>query len=253
MLDGKVVQFPAFEPGAVNGNTMGFVAHFTDGTAGAYLASIGATQLTAAVSRKTHGSAGTFDIDLPLTGTPSVECRSGGVAGNHTVVFAFSHSVVSGNASVTSGIGTVMGSLTFAANTMTVQLTGVTDAQVVGVTLSNVTDDIAQVLPNIVVSMGVLLGDTTANKSANASDVSQTKLRSGTAVNSETFRNSMLMALSTAPTLPSSNHAPVTLFHNLRSLPVEERECSMMNERNKFIRVHSRDPLLIFAHEQSLS
>ena len=30
------------------------------------------------VSRKVHGMAGTFDINLPLTGTAGVECRSGG-------------------------------------------------------------------------------------------------------------------------------------------------------------------------------
>src|SRR5207253_8431742 len=30
------------------------------------------------VSRKSHGTAGTFGIDLPLTGNPGIECRSGG-------------------------------------------------------------------------------------------------------------------------------------------------------------------------------
>ena len=54
-------------------------------------------QLTTAVSRKTHGGAGTFDIPLPLSGEPGVECRSSG--GNHTLVFTFSNNVVSGNAS----------------------------------------------------------------------------------------------------------------------------------------------------------
>src|SRR5439155_11916066 len=30
-----------------------------------------------AVSRKTHGSAGPFNVNLPLTGAPGIECRAG--------------------------------------------------------------------------------------------------------------------------------------------------------------------------------
>ena len=44
---------------------------------------------TSVVSRKTHGTAGAFDISLPLTGSAGIECRSGGANGNHQVVFAF--------------------------------------------------------------------------------------------------------------------------------------------------------------------
>src|SRR4029077_7392955 len=62
-----------------------------------------ALQLSAAVSRKTHGGAGDFDIDLPLAGEPGVECRSGGAIGNHTFVFSFTNNVMNGNASVTMG------------------------------------------------------------------------------------------------------------------------------------------------------
>src|SRR5213076_2394850 len=68
-------------------------------------------QLMSAVSRKTHGVTGDFNIDLPLTGGPGVECRSSG--GNHTFVVTFSNPVVSGNASVTSGSGNVTGSPIF--------------------------------------------------------------------------------------------------------------------------------------------
>src|SRR3984893_9797183 len=66
-------------------------------------------QLTDAVSRKTHGAAGTFDVELPLSGSVGIECRSGGAGGNHTFVFTFTNNVVSGNAAVTSGVGTVSG------------------------------------------------------------------------------------------------------------------------------------------------
>ena len=44
-------------------------------------------ELTTAVSRRTQGGAGTFDINLPLSGQPGVECRSTG--GNYTEVFTF--------------------------------------------------------------------------------------------------------------------------------------------------------------------
>src|SRR5262249_44971292 len=77
-------------------------------------------QLTTVVSRKTHGSAGDFDVDLPLGGSAGVECRS--TSGNHSLVFTFTNNVVSGNAAVTSGTGTVSGSPAFSDNTMTVNL-----------------------------------------------------------------------------------------------------------------------------------
>ena len=67
--------------------------------------------VTGAVSRKTHGAAGTFDVPLPLSGEPGVECRSSG--GNHTMVITFDNNVVSGNATVTSGVGTVSGNPIF--------------------------------------------------------------------------------------------------------------------------------------------
>ena len=72
---------------------------------------------------------------------------------------------------------------------MTVPLTGVIDQQQITVTLNNVTDVSAQVLPPTSVSMNVLLGDTSGNKTVNATDVSQTKLQSGVAVSATNFRN----------------------------------------------------------------
>ncbi len=147
----------------------------------------GPLTLASAVSRKTHGGAGTFDIDLPLSSPFGIECRSG--AAGHTFVFTFSNPVTSGSASVTAGTGNVSGSPTFAGNTMTVNLTGVTDVQQITVTLSGVTDIFAQVLPTTGVSARILLGDSTGNGSVNAGDVSQTKAQSGNAVGVGNFRN----------------------------------------------------------------
>ncbi len=97
-------------------------------------------QLVSAVSRKTHGAAGTFDIPLPISGTPAIECRTGGATGDYTLVFTFSNHVTSGNASVDSGVGMISGSPVFSGNTMTVNLTGVANAQTLTIKLSNVTD-----------------------------------------------------------------------------------------------------------------
>ena len=116
--------------------------------------------LTTAVSRKTHGGAGAFDVDLPLSGPAGVECRNGGAGGDHTIVFTFANNVVSGNATVISGTGSVAGSPTFSGNTMTVNLTGVTDAQTLGVKFSGVTDVFSQVLADTTVNAGFLVGDT---------------------------------------------------------------------------------------------
>jgi hypothetical protein len=147
-----------------------------------------ALQLGSAVSRKTHGVAGTFDIPLPLSGNPGVECRTGGTNGDYTLVFTFTNNVTSGNASVTGGIGSVLGVPTFSGNTMTVNLTGVANAQTLTVTLSGVTDEFSQVLPDTPVSVNMLIGDTSGNGVVNATDVAQTKGQVGQLVTSSNFR-----------------------------------------------------------------
>ena len=141
-------------------------------------------QMTAAASRKTHGPAGPFDVNL--LATEPVECRASG--GEHTLVFTFTNYLVSGGASVSTGTATIAGSPTFSGRTMTVNLTGVADVQKIGVTLHNVTDRFSQVLPNTTVMVNMLVGDTTANRSVNASDVGQTKAASGFAATASNFR-----------------------------------------------------------------
>jgi serine protease AprX len=142
--------------------------------------------LTAAVSRKNHGAAGTFDIDLPLNENPGIECRSSG--GNHLLVFTFTNAVVSGAASVESGIGSVSGPPVFSGNTMTVNLSSVANVQTLTVRLSNVTDQFSQVLPDALPSITLLIGDTSGNGSVNASDIAQTKSQIGQLVTAGNFR-----------------------------------------------------------------
>ena len=141
--------------------------------------------LTTAVSRKTHGAAGTFDIALPLSGNPGIECRSSG--GNHMLVFTFTNPVISGTATIESGVGIVSGSV-FSGNTMTVNLSGVANMQTLTIRLSNVTDQFSQVLPDALVSVMLLTGDTNGNGSVNASDIAQTKSQIGQVVTAANFR-----------------------------------------------------------------
>jgi uncharacterized delta-60 repeat protein len=148
---------------------------------------VGGMQLTSAVSRKTHGNAGTFDINLPLTGTPGVECRNSG--GNHALVFTFSSNPVSGDVSIMSGTAAISGTPTYNNNTMTVNLSGVADEQMLTLMLSNVTDSSSRVMANTTVSVNMLVGDTNANGVVNASDVSQTKARFGQTLNATNFRS----------------------------------------------------------------
>jgi Dockerin type I domain len=144
-----------------------------------------ATLPITAVSRKTHNLQGTFDVNLPLTGTPGIECRTGGASNNHLVVVTFPTTVTVSSASVTMGTGSVS-SATVSGNEVFVNLTGVTNAQTIQITLFGVNN--GATTTNVVVPMSVLLGDTNANKAVNSSDVTQTKGQTGTATNAGNFR-----------------------------------------------------------------
>ncbi|MDQ6765485.1 MAG: dockerin type I domain-containing protein [Verrucomicrobiota bacterium] len=148
-----------------------------------------ALAMTGAVSRKTHGTAGTFDIALPSTGTRGVECRTGGANGNHTLVVSFNNNLASGAATVTAGSGSVVGTPTVNGTSLTVDLTGVTNAQNVTVTLSNVTDTASQVLPSTSVTVGFLVGDTNGDGIVNSGDSLQTRNRAGQVTSATNFRS----------------------------------------------------------------
>ena len=141
---------------------------------------------TAVVSRKTHGTTD-FDVDL-LPPAPGIECRSGGTSGVFKMVVSFPLPVtVSGSpqASVTSGTGSIS-NVTVNGNQLTVDLTGVTNAQRLTVTLNGVSDGGG--IGNIPINMAVLVGDTNADGFVNSADISQTKSQSGQSITSANFR-----------------------------------------------------------------
>jgi hypothetical protein len=138
-----------------------------------------------AVSRMTHGGAGTFDIDLSLNGTPGIECRSGGPNGDYQLIVTFANSVTVDGASVPSGTATV-GSVTASGPAVTINLVGVANAQTVWISLNNVNDGTGSGCAAI--PLRVLVGDTNANGSVNSADVSQAKSRIDENVNASNFR-----------------------------------------------------------------
>ena len=156
---------------------------------------IPAVHLLSVVSRKAHGSAGTFDVVLPLMGNPGIECRSGGANNDYMMVFTFANPLTSvSSASVTSGSGSVsssaMGSDT---HQYIVNLTGVSNAQLITVSLTNVNDASGNFSPAVAGSMGVLLGDTSGDGVVNSADITQTRRQSGNVTDASNFREDVTL------------------------------------------------------------
>jgi hypothetical protein len=162
-----------------------------------------APPLSSVVSRKMHGTVGTFDVPLQKDATTQprgVECRTGATSGNHTILFTFQNnlvgtigtdpgmaSVVLGPGSVVPGTGTVTG-IGPAQNQYTVNLTGVTNANYITVALRNVSDTAGHI-GDVATTMGALLGDVTANGIVSNTDVSNVKTQVAAPVTATNFRD----------------------------------------------------------------
>jgi len=149
-------------------------------------------QLNAVVSRKTHGSAGSFDINLPLIGNPGIECRSGGINGDHSIVFTFANPLTSvSGASVTKGTGSVSSSHIDDndGHNYIVNLTAVANAQVITISLTNVTDSVGDFSSTVPASMGVLIGDVNASGVVTSGDTNLCKAQALQPVTNANFRN----------------------------------------------------------------
>jgi hypothetical protein len=144
-----------------------------------------------AVSRKVHGSAGVFDIELPLTGSPGIECRSGGTDNTHQIIFEFTAPVTVGGATVTTDAGKTaainepLGTSSDGKH-VTVNLTNVSNAQTLTIKLIGVSDGAST--QDFSVSLDVLLGDTNATRSVDGNDVSAVQARTRQGTNSTNFR-----------------------------------------------------------------
>jgi hypothetical protein len=137
--------------------------------------------LVSVVSRKLHGAAGNFDIDLtpPASG---IECRSGGPNSDYTMIFTFSNPITScGVAS--SGTASPGPN----PNQCTVQLTGVPNAQYKTVQLTGAIDNNAQAV-NASGTMGVLIGDVNATRGVDGNDVSAVQAHTRQSASASNFR-----------------------------------------------------------------
>lgn len=146
--------------------------------------------LVSAASRKTHAGI-PFDLDLPLTSPPGVECRSGGTNGSYTMIYEFALPISSVGGASVGGIGSVSSRMIDSSNTRQyiVNLTGVANTQYVTVTLSNVIDVVGNAASTVSATMGVLAGDVTANGMVNSSDISEVQSQSGQLVTANNFRD----------------------------------------------------------------
>jgi uncharacterized protein (TIGR02597 family) len=152
-----------------------------------YVTATGLLPLQAA-SRKSHGGAGTFDINMPMVGTKGIEPRTGGASGDHQIIFTFANNVSLTSASVApgqNGAGGLAGAPIVNGKRITLNLTGVTNRQVLTVKLTGVSDGL--VSSDLAIPIGILAGDTNMDHLVNAPDVNRTKTASGRVVNRTNF------------------------------------------------------------------
>jgi len=149
----------------------------------------GGLTLVSAASRKNHGNAGTFDIDLPLTGTPGVECRAGnGGTFRQAIVFTFSEAVTSITGTTTTSCGSV-NSTTISGSTVSVELGHVNcDGSDITVTVLGVNGASGSV--DASATMTLRTGDVNTDGVVNNTDLKEIRMNVGRGlVNDDNFRN----------------------------------------------------------------
>ena len=145
--------------------------------------------ITAVVSRKVHGSAGTFDLPLAFgsSSTATVEPRNGGPT---QIVFTFSKNIAAtalgaGNFTIANA---TYSSATIVGSALTLNLSGVVDTTTVTVALSGITDLAGNALGGTTnLSVRALYGDVNQNGTVNAVDMQQLKNNLMAAMTSANF------------------------------------------------------------------
>lgn len=135
------------------------------------------------------GSATLWAATGSTSGQIPIESQSGSASGNYTFVFSFASPLVNvSHATLASGIGSVTSSMIDPSDPTKyiVNLSGVTDAQYLTITLSGISGGGAG--STLSGSVGILIGDTTGDGRVNSADVSYTQMQSGSVLSSSNFR-----------------------------------------------------------------
>ena len=142
-------------------------------------------QLPVAVSRKKQNGS-LYDIYLPVTGQPGIECRSGGGNGNYQVVVRFLNNATFMTVAVTTGNAIVSNVSGDGTTEATIDLSGVTNQQEIDITMYDLNDGLGQ--RDFVIPMAILVGDTTGDGVVNSSDVSESKAHADEPLSAVNFR-----------------------------------------------------------------
>ena len=147
--------------------------------------------LVSAVSRLAHGSAGNFDVMLPLSGGSGIECRN--VNNGIQIVATFDQAISGGTATITGGTATISGTPTVSGSTMSVKITGLADAQAVTLTLSNIVNAGNETLATAVIPFRTLFGDINGDGALTASDINLCRgaISNAVAINTGNFRSDL--------------------------------------------------------------
>jgi len=167
--------------------------------------------LTGAVSRKVHGSAGSFDLPISISssGTVPVECRAGSAV---TLVATFDKDIVTCDAVVASGAASLAEGSTAFGKDVTVKLADVSDIQTLQINLENVTASDGSVLPTGVLRIKMLTGDVNGSSAVNVLDGAKVKSVAGKPVAANNFwydidANGELNSLDTSATTQRSGNS----------------------------------------------
>ena len=124
---------------------------------------------SSAKARKTHGTAGTFDLALSLTPTaPTTEPRTGPT---QTIVMSFDKPVASANNPTISEGAATFGTMSFSGNDVILNFTVVTNVQYVTFNLANVAATDGGTGGTGSVRVGFLFGDASQSRQVTVADV----------------------------------------------------------------------------------